>query len=291
MTTKADICNMALRKLGAIDKTPVTSATLTAGSNKPSRICEEVYDELRDQLLAMFPWRFATKHVVLTYTTEYPEHNALYDYTATAISGVTNANPAVVTTSTDHELETGDSFQILDAGGLIDDNGINQLGSAVGQATVLTDTTFSIDGFDSTNYSAYTSGGTVTRHETLAVYNDGFTYNLPSNFLAAVQLEDDTSNYEIVGDRLITTVENAVLIYIRQVTSESSFTNEFVNCFVAFLTSEIATSILGVGEKGLLALDAFESKFQIVFGRCTTIDANSQRYTPNTFSSILNSRK
>jgi hypothetical protein len=290
MATKADICNMALRKLGAIDKTPVTAATLSAGSTKPDRICEEFYAETRDQLLSMFPWRFATRHTALTYTTKYPEHNSLYDYDAVVISGVTNANPAVATTATAHGLSTGDGFEILDVTGLVDDDGNSTLDEARGQATVLTTTTFELDGFDSTNYSAYSSGGTVTRHEILDKYAAGYTYDLPSDFLAAVQLEDDTSDYEIVNGRIVTTVENAVLIYIRQITTEASFTNEFVQSFAALLASVISLPILGVGEKGLLAAEKMEEKFILEFGRNTTIDAKSQRYTPNTSSFILNSR-
>lgn len=69
------------------------------------------------------------------------------------ISDITQANPAVVTTLLDHNLETGDQVSFFGIGGM------TQLNGAVAFVTVLTDQTFSLNGIDSSAYGAYTSGG------------------------------------------------------------------------------------------------------------------------------------
>lgn len=69
-----------------------------------------------------------------------------------AISGVTTADPGVVTTVGNHNLTTGDTVTIASVGGATQANGTNVV-------TVLSATTFSIP-VDVTG--TYTSGGTVT---------------------------------------------------------------------------------------------------------------------------------
>lgn len=71
-----------------------------------------------------------------------------------AITGITNANPGVITTGVSHNLTTGDYVIPTGAGGMTEVNG-NQY-----QVTVLTGTTFEI-GVDTTSFGTYTSGGTV----------------------------------------------------------------------------------------------------------------------------------
>lgn len=69
------------------------------------------------------------------------------------VSGATNASPIVVTTSAAHLLSTGQTVVVASVGGNTAANGTFTI-------TVLTSTTFSLDG--STGNGAYTSGGTVT---------------------------------------------------------------------------------------------------------------------------------
>lgn len=70
------------------------------------------------------------------------------------ITNITQANPAVVT-SADHGRTTGDTVFIEDNVG-----GMTQIHNTEALITVIDDDTFSLDGVDSTGYSAYTSGGT-----------------------------------------------------------------------------------------------------------------------------------
>lgn len=75
-----------------------------------------------------------------------------YQFTDKTISGATNASPIVITTTTDHGYNTGDTI-------LIDSVGGNTAADGRWTITKVSDTTFSLD--DSTGNSAYTSGGTA----------------------------------------------------------------------------------------------------------------------------------
>lgn len=71
------------------------------------------------------------------------------------IDGITQANPCVVSTEVAHELHTGDQVTFFGIGGM------TQLNGTVAFITVLSPTSFSLNGIDSTAYGAYTSGGYV----------------------------------------------------------------------------------------------------------------------------------
>lgn len=86
--------------------------------------------------------------------------------TAVNISGVTQADPAVVTTSTAHGLVSGDIITIAGVVGMTELNGNDYL---VRETDYPGDSDFqlyNLDGstVDSTGYTAYSSGGTVQRH-------------------------------------------------------------------------------------------------------------------------------
>lgn len=75
------------------------------------------------------------------------------DLTITAIS---NANPAVLTI-TSHGLSTGDIIESIS--GVL---GMTEINDQGGLVKVLTDNTIAVYGIDSTDYTAYSSGGTAT---------------------------------------------------------------------------------------------------------------------------------
>lgn len=86
-----------------------------------------------------------------------------------AISGITAADPCVVTTSTAHGFQTNQIVRITDLGGDIPTpRGMNQLNNNRYGIVVLTTTTFSLkdpitgEPIDSTSYTAYVTGGQVT---------------------------------------------------------------------------------------------------------------------------------
>lgn len=64
MLTKIDLCSMALLKLG---EQPIQSLLDDTASAKLSRV---LYDSVIDALIAVHPWRFATRQISLTRSTD-----------------------------------------------------------------------------------------------------------------------------------------------------------------------------------------------------------------------------
>jgi hypothetical protein len=79
------------------------------------------------------------------------------------ISGITQANPAVVT-STSHGLATGAEIEITGVVGMTEVNGNTY------RITTIDGDTFRLEGTDSTGFTAYTSGGTWTVNGDLLKY-------------------------------------------------------------------------------------------------------------------------
>lgn len=103
-------------------------------------------------------------------------HNGTADASGAVltVSGATNASPIVVTTSAAHLLSTGQTVVVASVGDNTAANGTFTI-------TVLTSTTFSLDG--STGNGAYTSGGTVT---TTALMTDSVsTFGTSSELVGA----------------------------------------------------------------------------------------------------------
>lgn len=71
------------------------------------------------------------------------------------ITNITNANPAVITLSSAADLNTGHEIEINGVNGMTEINGRRYI------VTRLTSTTFELQGIDSTNFNAYTSGGSA----------------------------------------------------------------------------------------------------------------------------------
>jgi len=88
------------------------------------------------------------------------------------ITNITQANPGVVTAGT-HALATGDNVLIS---GVV---GMTEVNDRRFTITVLTSTTFSLDGEDTTGHTAYSSAGTVTENrQLLSTVTDAGIYQL-----------------------------------------------------------------------------------------------------------------
>ena len=66
MAGETDVINAALRLVGA---SPITS--LTDGTNS-ANVADDLYDEVRDDLLRSHPWNFATQRVKLAKSSTTP---------------------------------------------------------------------------------------------------------------------------------------------------------------------------------------------------------------------------
>lgn len=86
------------------------------------------------------------------------------------ITGITKANPAVVT-ATAHGLATGDNGLVSGVGGMTE---VNDRRFTI---TKIDADSFSLDGEDSTGHTTYTSGGTMTENrQVLATVSDAGIY-------------------------------------------------------------------------------------------------------------------
>lgn len=88
---------------------------------------------------------------------------------ALTITGVTQANPAVVTVSSIGSLQNGDQIVIQGVNGMTE---VNFDGSNIYTVAGIAGATFQLQGINSTAFGAYTSGGTVEYSEVV-----GYTYS------------------------------------------------------------------------------------------------------------------
>lgn len=113
------------------------------------------------------------------YQIAYAIYTALFDISTLvgsqlSVSGISNANPGVVTTNLAHGLTTGN---VITLSGVVGMTGINSVPLTV---TVLTPTTFSI-GINTTSSGTYVSGGSISpnpRNISVSINDYPDTYNV-----------------------------------------------------------------------------------------------------------------
>lgn len=127
------------------------------------------------------------------------------------VSAITQANPAVVTTTLNHGLTTGNSTTISGALGMTGANG-------TWTVTVLTPTTFSIP-YNASGAPAYTSGGVLTpnaRNQSVSINDFPNTYSIP--FIVppvqtvAVALTWNTNSTNSVSASAMATLGSAAIV-------------------------------------------------------------------------------
>jgi hypothetical protein len=132
----------------------------------------EVKDSTQDVRLVEFIFNLEQTYV-LEFGNQYirfiRNNSHVKDYTAT-ITGVTNANPAIVT-SAGHSLSNGDEIYITDVSGMTEVNVRNfKVANVTANTFALVE--MSGDNLNSTDYAIYISGGTASR-----------IYTLPTSYL------------------------------------------------------------------------------------------------------------
>ena len=84
-------------------------------------------------------------------------HAQFQEYETFSVTGISKANPGVVTTSAAHGLLAGEKVRIVNVGGMVEVNdNIYTVASPSGS-------NFSLSGTNTTAYTTYTSGGTVEK--------------------------------------------------------------------------------------------------------------------------------
>jgi len=118
------------------------------------------------------------------------------------IASISNANPAVVTTVYDHKLVTGQYICLDDIVGMTSGSlHLNETPHVTPwkfyTVTVIGDKSFSLDGIDTSTWSAYTSGGRISELVSFTDFSsnielDGITYDATTGFTKSAVSSDST---------------------------------------------------------------------------------------------------
>ena len=131
-TSQVDICNLALRRLGATTIASISEAT------KNAEHCTVFWSYVLDEVMEDHQWSFTKKVVTLDYSLGF---GVYADADTKTITGITAANPAVVTCEA-HGFVTGNTVYIADVAGMTE---VNERVYPVEYVTV---DTFKLLGFD-----------------------------------------------------------------------------------------------------------------------------------------------
>lgn len=112
------------------------------------------------------------------------------------ISGVSQANPAVVTVASTAGWQTGDYVRIRDVVGM------TELNTNLYRITVINATTFSLDGVDSTGFTAYSSGGNAYNQSLEVSATGGMGVTLGTSVVGADSDAVDVFCYQL-GDPMV----------------------------------------------------------------------------------------
>ena len=111
-TSQVDICNLALRRLGA------TTIASIDESTKNAEHCTVFWTYVLDEVMEDHQWSFTKKVVTLDYSAGF----GVYSTTDTkTITGITAASPAVVSCAS-HGFVTGNTVYIYDVAGMTELN-------------------------------------------------------------------------------------------------------------------------------------------------------------------------
>jgi len=260
-TSQVGICNLALRRLGAETISSISEST------KNAEHCNTFWDYILDEVLSDYQWSFTKKVVALDYAVGFGVYSTDDEKT---ITGITQANPAVVTCAT-HGFETGNTVYIDDVVGMTEAN------DTVFPVEKVDANSFKLLGFDSTKWTAYTSAGTCCRKETNPDYSNGYTYDLPADCLRALHLSDKKTNYEILGigtnRRLVTTAKDAILTYNMLEETTTNMITRFVNSFAWRLAAELAIPLGKKDAKQQWAMNMYT----YTLAKTSTVDARNDK--------------
>jgi len=241
ITTELAVCKLAMTWLGAEPAALSNVTTVTNNSSKEDTLCNVVYDSARKAVLEDYNWQFAKRHLMLNPQDGYyesPAGNANAAYIA--VSGITNADPAVVTTSANHGFSDGFLVRLTDVAGM------TQVNNRTVRCANSNATTFECYGLNSTSFNNYTSGGKAIRYEAYSDYQGGYVFDVPADFLRPVHIEG-RPQYELVGSgnsqRILCTEQYPVVEYIADVTTVTEMSEGFKRAWAARIAAELANPL------------------------------------------------
>ena len=238
MATQVNICNLALRMIGANTITAIDDGT------KEAYYCSDFWSYIIEEVMEDYAWGFTQKTRLLNFTDGF----GYYNDDAKTITGITQADPGVVTIAS-HGYETGYTVQLTDI------SGMTELNNGIYEIIDLTDNTFSLVDIDTSVMTAYTSGGEAIRKEVISAYQNGYTYDVPTDMLLPIGIEGD-ADFIVLGNagdsnhRICTSVDDASLIYIANESTTTNMSNRFIMAVARRLAAELS---LPLSKKGAVA--------------------------------------
>jgi hypothetical protein len=236
INTELAVCKLAMTWLGVDPDVLTNVSTITNTSTKEEVLCNIVYDTARMAVLEENSWQFAIREVELNLAAGTAE--ALAD--AKPITGITSANPCVVTAAA-HGFEDGWLVRISDVSGMDEINGM------IVRVENKTTNTFECYQLDGTNFGSYGSGGTVIRYEAIEDYQNGYVYEVPDDMIRSVSPVPPGVQWEIVGSgnsrRLLSPQQGLIFQYVANVTNVSEMPNHFIRCWAARIAMELASPL------------------------------------------------
>jgi len=197
--------------------------TLVHTNHEPRELRRFALDNWTLTVIAFKPTQLSPSNVVVTPVVVGTE-TAKYKVTSTAedgeqslsglsaaathtITNITQANPAVVTTSAANNLDNGDEIEIT---GVV---GMTEVNDRRFRVNFLTATTFQLRNINSTGFTAYTSGGSVTEaFAKIATSTEDFENNITWNVVAGAisysVFREENGIYGLIGETEALTFED-----------------------------------------------------------------------------------
>lgn len=225
------IVNLALVRLGA------NTITSLADGSRNATAANVIYETIRDEVLRAFNWGFAKRRAWLDEKTP----------NKVVITGITQANPGVVTYTHVGVLDPsdGDKVEIAGVVGMTDLNGEQYVVDGVDTVAE----TFELLDTDTSAMGAYVSDGTAER---VVPASDewAYCYDKPEDCLAVRMINDDPDIiFEMTDDGIYCNEPDIKIVYTKQVTTVTIFDATFVSAFASRLAGELAVAVSGSKKK------------------------------------------
>jgi hypothetical protein len=236
--TKLIIANHALRIIGAASITTFGETTTEEG-----RAINDVYEDMRDEVLSEHPWTFAMKRAKL----------------AKEMTAATQASPVVVTVAS-HGYSNGDSVKITGVIGMTELNGNTY--KVANQATNTFELTDPDDdsNIDGTAFTEYDSEGFTRKIQTLAWDEDDLdvVYDLPSDYIKLFFTSDPWARVKIEINKIVTNVEELKISYVYQLDDPTIYSAKFRVALAYRIAAELAFSLTESVSKSKALLEEYQ---------------------------------
>jgi hypothetical protein len=185
------------------------------------------------------------------------------------VTAATAANPVVVTTSAVHGYTTGDQVLLERLGGMV------ELNDRWFTITVLTTTTFQLNGENGLLHTAYTTGGTSKKALTPLKPDTeyGAHYTMPADAVRVLELTETDAEWVVEGREVLTDDGITVPIrYLAKIIDVSTYDPLLVSALAARMAAELCEEFTQSNSKRELAL----TEYRMLGNRAHVADAREQ---------------